>query len=42
MAAAAQNLSRIDSGNTAGEPRAPANVFETLWFAAPLKVCPPS
>lgn len=31
---------RVTSGNTVGRPSAPANVFETLWYPAPLKVCP--
>ena len=31
------DLSEERLGSSLGVPRAPANVFETLWFAAPLK-----
>jgi hypothetical protein len=29
--------SKADFGSSEGVPRAPSNIFETLWYAAPLK-----
>lgn len=38
FAATAPKASLLDPGYAVGQPRVPANIFETLWFAAPLKV----